>query len=253
MEALKSLSQEPGVQILITTHVPALAALLPIQSVHHITQDRSVRRAIESGDGILKKIANDLGVHPDYQDSRVAVFLCVEGPTDVEFFKQTTPILRTHDSTLPKIGADPRIALIPLGGGTLQDWVNKQYLKELGKPEVHIYDADVAAYSDACATINARNDGSWACQTSKREIENYLHADAIAEVFDLRIDVTDDCDVEANLRTALGQKRFKGRGIKRILAEQVVSRMTVARLKERGALDELVGWYQRIGRMLRAP
>lgn len=250
VEALKALSKEQGVQILLTTHVPALAALLPIQSVHHITQDRSVARAIESGDGILKKIADDLGVHPQFQDTRVKVFLCVEGPTDVEFFRRITPVLRSHDPQLPEIGSDPRVAVIPLGGGTLQDWVNKQYLKELGKPEVHIYDRDVADYADACATINARGGGSWACQTQKREIENYLHSDAIYEIFNVRIAVDDDLDVATTLNVALGQKRFRSKPLKRVLAEDVAPRMTIARLRERNALDEMVGWYRRIGELL---
>jgi putative ATP-dependent endonuclease of OLD family len=251
IEALKALAKEEGVQVLLTTHVPALAGLLPIQGVHHITQDESVRRAIESGDGILKKIADDLGVLPDYQDTRVKVFLCLEGPTDVEFFRRLTPILRAHNPALPDLGSDPRIALIPLGGDTLKDWMNKRYLRELNKPEVHIYDSDVAKYSDACVEVNARGDGSWACQTNKREIENYLHADAIEEVFGSSVIVSDESDVEKNISVALGGRgRFQRRSIKRVLAEDVVPRMTISRLKARAGFEEISGWYRRIGEML---
>jgi len=74
VEALKSLTQDVAVQVLVTTHVPALAGLLPIEGVHHITQTYDMRRAIESGEGILKVIADDLGVLPDYQDTRVKIF-----------------------------------------------------------------------------------------------------------------------------------------------------------------------------------
>ncbi|HEX9618592.1 MAG TPA: hypothetical protein VF989_00570, partial [Polyangiaceae bacterium] len=178
------------------------------------------------------------------------IFLCLEGPTDVEFFRRITPILRASDASLPDIGNDPRIAPFPLGGNTLKDWVNKRYLRELGKPEVHIYDSDVK-YKDACASVNAREDGSWACQTSKREIENYLHAEAIAEVFGVSIAVTDTSDVEQDLATALGgQTRFKRRPLKRVLTEDVTPKMTIAGLKSRGGYAEIVDWYRRIGTML---
>jgi len=54
-------------------------------------------------------------------------------------------------------------------------------LKGLGRPEVHIYDSDVAKYDADIAQVNRRTDGSWGVQTAKLEIENYLHPDAIQE------------------------------------------------------------------------
>ena len=41
---------------------------------------------------------------------------------------------------------DKRILMVPLGGSILKYWVEKQYFRNLGCPEVHIYDNDVSGY-----------------------------------------------------------------------------------------------------------
>jgi hypothetical protein len=57
--------------------------------------------------------------------------------------------------------------------------------------------------------------------------------------------------VKADIKAAFGERgRIQRRSIKRILAEDVVPRMTIDRLKSRKALDEIVEWYKKIGRML---
>ena len=41
---------------------------------------------------------------------------------------------------------EQKVLVLALGGGTLMHWVNKNYLKKLNKPEIHIYDNDVSQY-----------------------------------------------------------------------------------------------------------
>ncbi|HWM93842.1 MAG TPA: ATP-binding protein [Thermoanaerobaculia bacterium] len=250
VEALKELSESPGCQVLITTHVPALAGLLPIEGIRHVTKDSDLRRSIESGDRILRRIADDLGVLPDLHDGRVQIFVCVEGPTDVEFLRNISRVLCEHNSALPSVGTDPRIAVIPLGGGTLKSWVNKRYLRELGLPEAHIYDGDVDKYQEACEEVNARGDGSWATCTQKREIENYLHPLAIKLVLGVDVKIDDSCDVEELVAAALGKSKVKRRRIKNILNEDVAAAMSFKMLQERGGLEEIIGWYRKIGEHL---
>jgi putative ATP-dependent endonuclease of the OLD family len=247
VEALKELATVPGTQVLLTTHVPALAGMLPVSGIQHVTSDSvSFMRSVEGGEDILKRIATDLGVYPDLQDRHVQVIVCVEGPTDVEFLRNIAPVLRSKDNRIPDLAGDRRIAIIPLGGDTLKDWVNRQYLKGLEMPEVHIYDGDKADYVTASAEVNARKDGSWATVTAKREIENYYHADIVKDVLGVTIVISDNSDVEADLKAALGSGRFQGRSIKRVLADDVAPRMTIAHLKARGGFVEIQSWLQKI-------
>lgn len=250
IEALKELARSPRTQVMLSTHVPALAGLLPISGVRHVTQDDKTKRAIEGGEGILKAIADDLGVLPDLQDHRVRVFVCVEGPTDVEFLRNIGSVLKGAHPELPDLKADPRVAIVPLGGDSLKDWVNKRYLRELGRPEFHLYDGDKSDVKRYCDDVNARGDGSLAVQTMKREIENYLHPAAIEAVLGVAVAVDDACDVEEELAKVLRKRRVKGRSLKRILAEDATRVMTVAMLQERNGLDEVVGWLKTIGQYL---
>lgn len=250
VETLKWLSETEGCQVLLTTHVPALAGRLPIDSVRYLTQDTALKRRIEAGDGVLKAIADDLGVLPDYQDNRVRVFVCLEGPTDIEFLKRISRTLHSADPSALDLTDAPAVAMIPLGGNTLRDWVTRNYLKEIGKPEIHIYDRDKPEYGEACVAVNARGDGSWAVQTLKFEMENYLHTDAIKTVLGIDVVVTDDCDVESLIKAAPPGKKRDGRSLKRWLMHDVASAMTVGMIQERGG-PEIRGWLDRIAAALR--
>jgi hypothetical protein len=219
IETFQSIAEADGCQVLLTTHVPALASLLPVNSIRHITLDDENGRSVRFGSNdVIKQVASDLGVIPD---KRAKVIVCVEGPHDLQFFRRINPLLIDNDSSIIDIFNDPRVALVVLGGSTLKEWVNQHYLKNLGLPEVHIYDRDELQndgkykYQDARDAVNARNDGSIAFLTTKREMENYLHLDAINEalqpviVTPLTFNLTDDCDVEGEIKIALnGQGKF---------------------------------------------
>lgn len=119
-------------------------------------------------------IANELGVLPD---RRVQVLVFVEGTNDIEFLERISIVLMQDNADVVDFINDDRVALVPLGGGSLKQWVAKHYLRNLRLPEVHIYDHDDATppkYQPQCDSVNARDDKSWAVITSKRELENYL-------------------------------------------------------------------------------
>lgn len=189
IESFKSLAGESGCQLLLTTHSPGFASELPKDSIRFIYRDAAAGKPlIQSGVAVFGEVADALGVTPD---SRVKVLLCVEGPSDVTALKCLSRALHAVDVTLPNLETDERIAFVVLGGGTLKHWVDENYLRALNRPELHIYDSDVAHYAQSVALVNARQDGSWATQTNKHEIESYLHPDAIADAFGVRIEVTD--------------------------------------------------------------
>lgn len=256
VEALKTIAETDGCQVILTTHVPGLAGLLPVDSIRHVKRVNKKERCVEDGsDRVLKEIADELGVLPD---RRARVVVCVEGPTDIDFLTRISARLHADDPNIPDIANDPRVAIILLGGSTLEQWVNGHLLRNVGLPEIHIYDRDLPKpdgsykYQSAVDAVNTRSDGSKAYLTNKREIENYLHPDAIKECFaghaatSVEISMTDDCDVEQEIKAILGQGRVNRRPLKKWLNQEAADKMTVERLVSRNAKDEIVGWLKDI-------
>lgn len=260
IESLQRISETDGCQILLTTHVPALASLLPIESIRYIDLDNENGRKIQSGtDEVYNQIVSDLGIIPD---KRVKVIICVEGPHDINFLKRINAIISNSEPDLINIFTDPRVAFVVLGGSTLKEWVNSNYLKNLNLPEVHIYDRDELIsgkykYQDAAVKVNKRGNGSIAYLTKKREMENYLHLDAINEAFNglipanINFCLDDNCDVETEIITLLGQGKINRRSIKHWLNEDAADFMTVDYLKERNGYDEVKGWFIEISNIIR--
>jgi len=256
IESFKELSNQAGCQVILTTHSPGLAGELPAESIRFVTRNEQSVPIIQEGSDIFEEVAKVLGVTPD---SRVKVILCLEGPTDVIAMKEFSRILHEKDNTIINLTSDPRVAIITLGGSTLKHWVSENYLKNLGRPEVHIYDGDVATYRSAIDHVNLRGNGSWGTLCKKHEIESYLHTDAIIESHDVIIPVTDTPGTD-------------GKGVPRLFAEiysqkhsfdgvmkdnnakvylgRAFEKMTYDRLSERDPDGEVQLWFSKISAML---
>jgi len=257
IEALQSIAEADGCQVMLTTHVPALASLLPVDSIRYICRNNDNGRDVCVGtDDVIKQVVADLGIIPD---KRAKVLVCVEGPHDLQFLKRINALFRNEDDTIIDLFNDPCVASVVLGGSTLQEWVNQHYLKNLGLPEVHIYDRDELKngkfkYQDAKDAVNDRGDGSIGYLTTKREMENYLHIDAINEALQsvvgsaFTFNLTDECDVETEIKNALdGRGKIQRRSIKHWLNEDAANRMTLDRLRARNGHDEVKSWFVEIG------
>ncbi|KUK47584.1 MAG: hypothetical protein XD74_1811 [Actinobacteria bacterium 66_15] len=263
IDALKDLASTNGCQVVITTHVPGLAEMIPIDALRYIRLVSDNKRVIEEGtEDVFKRIAEDLGVIPD---NRVLVFVCVEGPNDVAFLKNMARVLlAAGDDVGFEPDNTPEVVFLPLGGSSLRDWVNGHYLRPLNRPEIHIYDRDVDSppkYQAQVDEMNQRVDGSGAFLTSKREAENYLHPDAIREVLGVEVEISDDYDVPEMVARAIHEqeegstpweqlsdekrKKKKSRAKQR-LNNEVAAAMTVDRLRERNGLDDIRGWLSTI-------
>ncbi|EFL5745531.1 ATP-binding protein [Escherichia coli] len=245
IDAFQELANADKCQVLITTHVPALVEKIPTESLRHITRTLDDGLEVKNGnDDVLKNIANDLGVYPD---SRASVLVCVEGPNDINFLKNIGKIyLDQGVPNVPDMINDPRIVFIPMGGHTLKDWVNNNYLKILNKPEIHIYDRDVAIppqYEKECKSVNARNDGSIAFMTEKREMENYLHPDAIQAVFGVKITIDDTTDVSTEVSALT---RYNESKAKKKINKFATAKMSYQMLTASDAKGETLTWFNAI-------
>jgi putative ATP-dependent endonuclease of the OLD family len=249
-------------QIIVTTHNPALANLAPVEGIRYV-HVKDGMTTVSKGEGIFRIVANDLGVLPDH---RVKVLVCVEGPNDCNFFNHISRLLHRRDPAIPSLSEDPRIAFFHLGGSTLVQWVNKHYLSELNRPEIHLYDRGTdqpPKFQVAAEAVCARGDGSYAVLTGKRELENYLHSDAIREALNVEIEFGDQDNVPELAGKALYNNALerscpwdeltdekKGKKISHVksrLNEDVPLRMTLERLQERDPEAELETWLRRIG------
>lgn len=248
VETLQQMAEEDGCQLLLTTHVPALAGQIEVAAIRHITRDSDGDININNGaDDVYEVIAKDLGVLPD---NRVQLLVCVEGPHDVSFLTGLCKKLRKEGVEVPDFENDPRIVLLPMGGSTLKQWVDKHYLKNIGKPEFHIYDRDTESppkYQDAVDTVNARSDGSSARLTRKRELENYIHPDAIQESLGISVSFTSNDDVPELVGRLVGWNQSTA---KKKLNTLAINKMCRTRLRVSDPDDELMGWFDNIRSIL---
>lgn len=265
VKALLALSQDPSTQVIMTTHVPAIAGLLPTETIRYVSRDDAGNANVEEGDdAVLEKVATSLGVFPDKR-ARVVIF--VEGPHDVTFLTNVSRLYRTVHADLCDLDLDHRVAFVPTGGSTLKQWVDKRYLQNVGMTEIHIYDRDDQTnpkYGAAVQQVNDRRSNDIAFLTKRREMENYLHPACImAEYqpdFDLTVTFTAWCDVPAIVAEAVhtssspnpwagleATKRSRKSSVaKARLNSGASAKMTLAQLQEIDADCELLGWFQAI-------
>lgn len=256
IESFKSLANENDCQIILTTHSPGLASELPIESLRFINLDSGNLR-IEFGEDVFPKIAETLGVTPD---SRVKVLFCVEGPTDVSALCSLSKAMNSKYPELPDLTNNKRIAFVLMGGSTLKHWVNQNYLKELGKPEFHLYDNDVNTYQQYIDQVNNRDDNSCGQLTQKLEIESYLHKDAILAGFDIEIEIPDQLNGDGKATPKIFAEAFsqkvglpnpiKDTKAKKFLAERAFPNMTAEMIEERDPNNEVKGWFETINELL---
>lgn len=264
VNTFKEMTEKNGCQIIITTHVPGLAALLPIQSLRYITNSEGYPEvAVGTEDaGILARIADTLGVLPDLtpplapQHHDVKLVICVEGPNDVAFLTAISRTAHQADPSIVDLNSSPYIVIIPLGGNTLKEWVNHNYLQKLNTPEYHIYDSDnTHAHAGICDQINRRGDGSSARETAKREMENYIHSDVVRDLFGVQIEISDTMDVPREISALLQARNptaYSPETVKRKLNKLGAPRMTMELLHSRDPADEVIGWLREISEFIQA-
>jgi putative ATP-dependent endonuclease of the OLD family len=182
---------EAGDQVLLTTHVPGLAGLIPVESLRYVDQvpeTREVRIRLGTAD-VYAEIASALGVLPDpARRPNLKVAVLVEGKNDIDAIRSMATVLAAANEIL---ALDDTAIFWTIGGGdhTLMDWVERRYLDKLGIHQVIIQDSDRSAAAMPLApykarwlqTVNALQNVT-AFITRKRNMDNYIHPDVVARM-----------------------------------------------------------------------
>lgn len=247
-EALMELSQKEGTQVILTTHVPALSKILPIDSLRLVLNNDTRKEIIDvsSNQPVLKMIAETLGVYPSPVHSQVKVAVFLEGPHDVNMLKILSSKIAERNPNIVDLTTCENVVIIPCGGNTLGGWVENQYLKQLQVPEIHIYDRDIVSegqepkYEKYCAKVRARDNGSVAYITNKREMENYIHPDAIKAFYNITTDLIIDSDEDVpKLISSL--TKYGESNVKKKLNNHVARTLTYEQIKAMDTDDEIEG------------
>lgn len=279
VNALKELSETDNAQVFFTTHNSNLAKEIPKSSLRYVYSENG-RVNVESGlnsDGtdneqIIDRIIETLGALPDPKN-KVKVLIFVEGENDINALIGLSKILNAADDNIINLENNDAVAFIPTGGSQLKFYIEKKYLDGLLQSQVHIYDSDIPAYVQSVENLNAEGvDTKIGFNTTKIELENYLHHEAIIECYrDLNInitltEITDAEDVPENVAIAVHQEtsdtdwntinpdpvkteekqKKKISKAKRQLNNLAIEKMTVERLIERGGFDEIKSWLDTI-------
>jgi len=185
VDALEDLSEESGRQVIISTHTPVLGRILPSHTLRYIEIGTDKKRIVHSGDdNTMSLVANALGVLADHD---VKLFIGVEGRHDINFLRQISSIIHETDPSVPNLAQledSGKIIFFPMGGANVALWASRA--RHLNKHEFYIQDSDLSeegrsVHQDSIDRTNSL-DNCTGRLLAKRELENYLHPDAIRAV-----------------------------------------------------------------------
>ena len=248
IEALKELSHKDNYQLILTTHTPEIAKMARVENLILISKDNDIA-TIDNSENKLKAISDTLGIHPFFKH-KVVVF--VEGENDIKFLLNINQHIGDFKNIIDL--KEEQISIIPLHGGNLKNWVDRDYLKDSNIIEFHIYDSDLNSgkntnkYQEEIGKVNSRKDGSCAIPTQKREMENYIHKSLIEKEFGIDLSGIADYNIEdiPSFITSRMHGAKTEEAIKAILNGRLSKQLTKEMLEELDAFDEIKGWFEKI-------
>lgn len=269
VRALQELLQSDKCQVLLTTHTPILARVVEASALRYVHLPNGNGPSVDQVDQHnWEGLAHSLGVLPE---TTVGLFIFVEGKHDIPFLMNLADALRASGAAVPdlrQLELDGRIIFAPLGGSNLLLWTNRT--KNLLKPELHFYDRDTtppapSKYNQAIVEVMNRAAAGarvHATCTNKREMENYIHIEAINEALTAggfpvprNVNYADTDDVPAILTQELNatlsaNAKWGEATTKTFLNNYAVARMNQARLTDIDPAGEILGWFSRIQQIL---
>ena len=263
-------------QVIITTHTPMLARILPDNCLRYINEKKDRSREVLCGGGETNRLfTKSLGVLPD---NTIKLFIGIEGRHDISFLRNMSKILRQAGIdvlNLEQMELDGELIFFPLGGSSLALWTSR--LEPLSRPEFHLFDRDtqppaVARYQTEVDAINKRA-RCMAVITGKREIENYLHFEAINNAYtqfniilDIKANFADFDDVPAKVAELVhavsdSSKEWALLDVdvrdKKIARAKAHLNNNAALLMTKGRLDQVdpgghvLGWFQQMKQLIK--
>lgn len=212
MKALLDLSNQPNRQIVVTTHTPALAGLMPIDGIRYVSRDEHGTPIVKMpSNEVLRQAAESLGVLPESGMERAKGVVLVEGKSDVIFLRHASNTLKAAgyiESSLADVGVVP----ILIGGcGSVKHWVTLNLADDLGVPWCVFLDSDVGGSPEQIVSLAKRKQevegrNRLFYSTRKREIENYLCPDMIEAKTGVKVSFTETCDAKKIIGRAVGVK-----------------------------------------------
>jgi len=249
IEALLELSNHEHHQVIITTHTPNIAKMVNMENVILLIKDSNnqIKKFIDDNEKLIA-ISDTLGLLPYFNNK---VVICLEGEFDIKFIMNLNQAIQEYKDIIDL--SDETVSLIPLQGGNLKNWVNRNYLKDSNVTEIHIYDSDKGSsknanqYKKQQDEINSREDSSYCFLTSKREMENYINKDLIESEFSISCDPISNWDEHDIPTFILNKSSYTDeKAIKGILNGKLSKQITKQHLEELEAFEEIREWFEKI-------
>ena len=251
-ETLNTLAQKPTHQLILTSHTPEVAKFVtPDQLILLRRNEDGQVVTISNTTEKIKGVVEELGILP-YAAPKTVIF--VEGENDLNF-------LMNLNQSIPELKAiidlkEEEVPIIPLHGGNLTVWFNRDYFKKSSLTQIYITDSDVKKYVKLIDEINHANDGRrFGWYTRRLEMENYIPMDMIERRF--KLDLTQYAagwyhtqDVP-KLLTTLWQNGPKELGEREVAAKMILNgsltkKLTKADLERIDAWEEVELWFRKI-------
>ncbi|WP_319562972.1 ATP-binding protein [Marispirochaeta sp.] len=274
IDAFKTISEYKNNQVILTTHSPGISKLVNPDSLILLDTNESDEIVAKSkNDEIFRKISEELGVMPSIELSditNVQLAICVEGKNDISFLKKINQLEEFQNIIDLN---DDRIIILPMGGSTLQYWVNNDYLSKLNLKQFHLYDSDIGSdqphkYNKYIEIINSQENANQALETSFREMENLFPISLLHELYNIpKIDFEDYDEISIpeliaknNYKVAQPEKDWdelekedkkeRMRKVKNQLNMTHIESLKIEHLIENGNFEEVRGWFEKIRSMI---
>jgi predicted ATP-dependent endonuclease of OLD family len=234
IQAFIELANTGNSQIILTTHTPALAGLLPLESLRFIEKNIDDRNIELGTEEVFEKIVQTLGVLAEPIPKNATAIILIEGKSDVTFFNHTANQLK-NAGHLTHTFQEKRIALVPIGGcGNLKHWQTLRLIDQFQIPYCVLLDSDKGTNEEQknIDTIaDLLQSGIKAYVTRKREPENYIHLDCLHLQAGSTFTLTDTCDAKVLIANEKSTK-------KELILERFWTRMTAEQIREVEQYDD---------------
>lgn len=257
IDALTKIANTDNKQVIMTTHSPEIAKICHSENLIFIKKTKDGLPSLVLDDETkMKDICDTLGIMP--MMSRLVI--SVEGENDVNFImniNQNVPELRDIINLQKE-----DISIIPLQGGNLTKWINRNYFRNSNVKTFLICDSDKGTsqediHKDDIERLKARGNGSDGVTTTKREMENYISKDIYETEFpNVDFSSIKDWDVE-DLPTFIVNKTKSGTEktniqeniIKQKINGSLSKKITKSSLDDINAFEEVKTWFEKINNM----